>query len=55
MKKKKTKSKRKKSFDKIQGNCKHTQPCDCGENILCYHPEGEYDRCIEEYCPLMKK
>jgi hypothetical protein len=44
-----------KKWDKISRKCKWIEPCDCGENDLCYHPKGEYDRCGEEDCPLMKK
>ena len=47
--------KKQSKWDKISGNCKWIEPCDCGETDMCYNPKGEYDRCNEDDCPLMKK
>jgi hypothetical protein len=34
--------------------CKYEEPCDCGREMLCNHPENEDCICDKESCPKKK-
>jgi len=43
------------TWSKIILKCEYREICDCGENVLCFHPDGNEDLCEPEDCPYFKK